>query len=138
MPLDAKQSIYLFFYLDLSSWHSPDDYPAIFASRRGLQRSLILNIILFSYKQRYVSSKTQQTFNISNILGNILVCSLEIIKINTNKLLYMSKARPHTNHVDFKPTLYICIETYYRKSLMPSYFRIFWKEASLSCYRKPI
>ena len=24
-----------------------------------------------------------------------------------------------------------------RKSSMPSYFRVFWKEASLSCYRKP-
>ena len=36
----------------------------------------------------------------------------------------------HTNHVDFKP-IYIEI---YRKSSMPSYFRVFWKEASHSCY----
>ena len=30
-------------------------------------------------------------------------------------------------------SLYIYIETY-RKSSMPSYFRVFWKEALLSCY----
>ena len=30
-------------------------------------------------------------------------------------------------------SLYIYIETY-GKSSMPSHFRVFWKEASLSCY----
>ena len=33
--------------------------------------------------------------------------------------------------------LSLYIETY-RRSSMPSYFRVFWNEASLSCYRKPV
>ena len=41
-----------------------------------------------------------------------------------------SEAKTHTNHVDFKPI--------YRKGSMPLYLRVFWKEASLSCYCKPV
>ena len=38
--LDAKQSTYLLFDLDLSSRRAQDDQPAIFAGRQGLRRSL--------------------------------------------------------------------------------------------------
>ena len=45
-------------------------------------------------------------------------------------LLHLRETRMHTNHVDFEP---IYIETY-RKSSMPLHFRVFWKEALLTCY----
>ena len=75
--------------------------------------------------------------NYSQKITGMLACLFSQIFANARilvnlalQLLRSGEARTHTNHVDFES---IYIETY-RKSSMPSYFRVFWKEASLSCY----
>ena len=65
LPLDVKQK-YLFFYLDLSSRRAQDDWPAIFAGRRGLRRSLIMGL-----NQRKIKFEPRIKLNHNIFLSNL-------------------------------------------------------------------